>query len=133
VHLVAVIVTMAEEDLTIKLKPVTGDMFTVEYKKSGTILGLKEELCKTYGATPEQIRLIYKGSKTDLLFDHSFIILDTSLLRAKRQLTTSYPSAGQILKDHQTVDSYGEFNMSSANIHLFCRPHHPDNAYFLKH
>jgi hypothetical protein len=52
---------MAEQDLTIKLKPVTGDMFSVDFKKSGTILGLKEELCKTFGATPDLIRLIYKG------------------------------------------------------------------------
>jgi len=58
---VAVLVTMAEQDLTIKLKPVTGDMFSVDFKKSGTILGLKEELCKTFGATPDLIRLIYKG------------------------------------------------------------------------
>ncbi len=62
---------MAEQDLTIKLKPVTGDLFSVEYTKSGTILGLKEELCKTYGATPEQIRLIYKGL---IFFFRSFIL-----------------------------------------------------------
>jgi Ubiquitin family len=67
VDLVAVLVKMAEEDLTIKLKPVTGDMFSVSFTKSGTILGLKEELCKAYGATPEQIRLIYKGLRSFFL------------------------------------------------------------------
>lgn len=50
-----------ESQITIKLKPVTGEGFSVEISPTSSIADLKSEICKTYDASVEDLRLIYKG------------------------------------------------------------------------
>jgi hypothetical protein len=52
----------AENMITVKLKPVTGNEFSVTFSKSGTVLELKETISKTYDAPADALRLIYKGT-----------------------------------------------------------------------
>lgn len=52
----------AENTITVKLKPVTGNEFSVTFPKSGTVLELKETISKTYDAPADALRLIYKGT-----------------------------------------------------------------------
>lgn len=47
--------------ITVKLKPVTGDEFSVSFPRSGTVIELKEAISKTYDAPADALRLIYKG------------------------------------------------------------------------
>ena len=56
------------QDITVKIKPVTGNMFSVAFRIAGTVLELKEEICKTYEASAGQVRLIYKGVRSWITF-----------------------------------------------------------------
>ena len=54
---------MKNENIVIKLKPVTDSMFSVTFSKTGTIAELKTAICGawTTEASADLIRLIYKG------------------------------------------------------------------------
>jgi hypothetical protein len=60
------------EKITIKLKPVTGDGFSVQFPKTGTIQELKEEVSKNYEAPADALRLIYKGGRCFVISNLDF-------------------------------------------------------------
>lgn len=85
--------------LQIKIKPTAGgEVVPVLATNNTTILELKEEISKQANAPSDQIRLIYKGMR--LVFFRDF--------PACLSLTLYLLSTGQILKDHNTVASYGK-------------------------
>lgn len=94
------------EKITIKLKPVTGEGFSVQFPKTGTIQELKDEVSKNYEATADALRLIYKGERCFVIADLGFPFCKTETGAHKLHESLIVP-AGQILKDALTVDSYG--------------------------
>lgn len=82
---------MGEEskEITVKIKPVTGNMFSITLDgDGGTIFSLKEEICKTYEAPgPESIRLIYRGVFFDWFQAMPTIILHVNVLQDKSSRT----------------------------------------------